>query len=210
MHGQASIWTTIETFNAALDLAIVILPTLILANIQAPLSKRLIAISMFACRILVVAIIIPEIVYIRQALQSTDVLYEWWKVVLLTQLIIATSITCSSMQYLKPFLDSIESGLIKADDGRRKAGSSRLGSKASPRYGSRFSQDPTAKTESQRTTVPMKRISMHRPLQGQGRSRRVSDAESDGSEAKIIQTRTFQVVSEPIDSIEQESIHHAL
>lgn len=164
---------------------------------------------MFACRVLVIAIIIPGVVYIRQAIESTDVLYEWWKVVLLTQLIVATSITCSSMQYLKPFLDSIESGLIRADDGRRTAGSSKYGSKASPRYGSRFSQEAPGKRESQHLAIPLKRISVHRHLAGQGRPRRISDAESDGSESKIIQTRTFEVVSEPIDSIEQESMNHA-
>ena len=209
-HEQAALWTSIETINAALDLAIVLLPTVILATIQPPLWKRLVAISMFACRILVIAIIIPEIIFIRQALQSTDVLYSWWKVVLLTQLIVATSITCSSMQYLKPFLDSIESGLIRADGGRRQGGTSRYGSKVSPKYGSHFSQEAAGKRDSQQITIPMKKPSMHRPLPGQGRVRRLSDAESDGSESKIIQTRTFEVVSEPIDSIEQESIHHAL
>lgn len=51
---------------------------------------------------------------------AIDPTLDTWPATICTQIIQCLSISCSCCLYLKPFLDSVESGLIRSDDMRRR------------------------------------------------------------------------------------------
>ena len=59
-------------------------------------------------------------VYINQALQSVDPLFESWRAAICAQILQAASILKASTTYLKPFVDSLESGFVQTGDLRRR------------------------------------------------------------------------------------------
>ncbi|QRD91319.1 integral membrane protein [Aspergillus flavus] len=70
--GEGAIMYPIMTINMLIDIALVVLPTIMLWNVQMPLPRRLKIISTFASRILVIVVDGFQLPYLEQYLHSTD------------------------------------------------------------------------------------------------------------------------------------------
>ena len=61
-----------------------------------------------------------QVVFYLQLGHSSDLSLDSWKLVICTQLMQSVSITTACIPQFRPFLDSLESGLIRSDDFRRR------------------------------------------------------------------------------------------
>ena len=68
----------------------------------------------------VVPAIACQIYFSNQSLNSTDPTFTMWQAVIATQIVQCLSIVTACVPYLKPFLDSLESGQLRADNLRRR------------------------------------------------------------------------------------------
>lgn len=58
--------------------------------------------------------------YLRQEFHSTDITFEIWPAVLSAEITQNISIVTACIAYLKPFLSSLQSGMIRTDDLKRR------------------------------------------------------------------------------------------
>ncbi|MCJ1246644.1 hypothetical protein MMC30_003853 [Trapelia coarctata] len=124
---QRAFWTYFGISNIATELLLIILPIFIIAPINASISRKLLIISCFSARIVVIACIVPEVIYRRQAYISEDFTFAVWPAVICSQWVTSMSIVTASVPYLQPFFKSLQSGMIRTDDTRRRDGTTILG-----------------------------------------------------------------------------------
>jgi hypothetical protein len=88
----------------------------------------------------VIAASIVQVFYIRKLVFDEKYLNNVWQVVLSTEIVQTTSIMTACIPFLKPFLMSLESGFLRADNVdratelRSQASSQKIISNASSRY----------------------------------------------------------------------------
>lgn len=68
----------------------------------------------------VIAAVICQIIYRNRIKSSGDLTFEIWPVILCTQIVQCLSILTTCLVYLRPFLDSLETGFIQVGDLRRR------------------------------------------------------------------------------------------
>ena len=68
----------------------------------------------------VIAAAIAQLLYLHRASGSEDFTYRVWPAVLCNQLVQNLGIITACIPYIKPFLESLESGMIRTDDLRRR------------------------------------------------------------------------------------------
>ena len=97
-----------------------------------------------------------QIVFYLRLKHSSDLSFDSWKLVICTQLMQSVSITTACIPQLRPFLDSLESGLIRSDDFRRRGmtwkygnGDSNVGSTPNKKYFVSSNIFTTTETEDQ-------------------------------------------------------------
>lgn len=71
-----------------------------------------------ACSVIVSTII--DITYLRQELSARDTTFDAWAAVLCADITQNISIITACVPYLKPFFTSLQSGMIRADDLKRR------------------------------------------------------------------------------------------
>ncbi|KAL8793917.1 MAG: hypothetical protein Q9195_003536 [Heterodermia aff. obscurata] len=198
-----------DILNIISDLGLVCLPVLIIWTLQISVAKKSTIVGCFVPRLSVVAVSIVHLKWLKIVSGGHDPTFDLWLPMLAVQVIQNLSIITACIPYLKPFLESLETGMLGSDDHRRH--------RLSPTY------DNTNETVTGLESVSLKhslaKIFRHSPktpktstpisLQiaagspqqsvtvwaGDGNNE-VSpwDAESQGSQAKIIrQTRTWTV-----------------
>jgi hypothetical protein len=103
-----------------------------------------------ADKLSVVPAVACQIYYSNKSLNSTDPTFAMWQAVVAMQIVQCLSIVTACVPYLKPFLDSLESGQMRADDLRRrgKTGVSGYGGSGSNRSGGTPKQNPADATPS--------------------------------------------------------------
>lgn len=77
-----------------------------------------------------------QLAYLHRASGSEDFTYRVWPAVLCNQLVQNLGIITACVPYIKPFLESLESGMIRTDDLRRRGVTAAYGYDSS-RSGSR-------------------------------------------------------------------------
>lgn len=132
-------WTYADIINILTDVALVILPCIILSNLQVKRIRKIIIISCFVARILwvhpclssgasldhlthsyrsVIAATIVQICFLQsKAASSQDLTFDLWTVVLVTEVVQSLSIIAACIPYLKPFMGALETGMIRANGG---------------------------------------------------------------------------------------------
>ena len=68
----------------------------------------------------VIASALAQLNYLKSAYDTADVTYSLWPVVLCNQIVQNIGIITACVPYTKPFLESLESGMIRTDDLRRR------------------------------------------------------------------------------------------
>ncbi|XBQ93925.1 hypothetical protein V6000_009380 [Aspergillus fumigatus] len=90
--GKGAVVYPIMVLNMALDAALVVLPIVMLWNVQMPLVQRLKVSSAFASRSLVIVVNIVQMTYLKQYLNSTD---STWTIVSVTACNQSVSFPCA-------------------------------------------------------------------------------------------------------------------
>ncbi|KAI0886766.1 uncharacterized protein GGS22DRAFT_199121 [Annulohypoxylon maeteangense] len=98
-----------------------LLPVTVVWKLQARFKRKLVVITCFTTRILTIAAVGWQIYESQQLPTYEDATYTYWSFVLAMVLAQNLGVMTASVPYLKPFLDSLESGLIRSDDIRRRA-----------------------------------------------------------------------------------------
>ncbi|MCJ1310489.1 Eukaryotic translation initiation factor 2A [Agyrium rufum] len=125
--------------NILTEVGLIVLPLFIVGRLQLNLKKKLVVLSVFLSRIVVIAALICQLLYQISALKAptstsedhnnnanantNDVTYPPWRAQLSAQFVQCLAIVTTCMVYLKPFMDSLESGFIRVDDLRRRGDS---------------------------------------------------------------------------------------
>ncbi|CAD6581439.1 MAG: hypothetical protein ASARMPREDX12_000463 [Alectoria sarmentosa] len=129
-------WNYFGVFNIVTEGTLVMLPIVIIWNVQMPLGRKLIIVWCFAVRMFVVGAIVCELVFRNRNARSEDQTFAAWPVVICSQFVHTLSIITACIPYLKPFFSSLETGMIRTDDLRR------LRSRSIGTYGYRKSTTP--------------------------------------------------------------------
>lgn len=113
-------WTYFEITNILTDAALILLPLVFTLRMQTSWAKKASIFSFFALRITVITASTTKLVFLNRTRNSQDPSFDSWPVTICTQIIECLSIVSTCVLYLKPFLDSLESGFIRSDDMRRR------------------------------------------------------------------------------------------
>ncbi|MCJ1356153.1 MAG: hypothetical protein MMC33_006147 [Icmadophila ericetorum] len=116
---RAAFWTYFEVVNILTDWMLILLPLGIIWRIQARRAPKFVIFGCFATRIIVIAATVTRVIYFNDAFHSADYTFAAWPAVLCSVVVQGFSIITACIPYLKPFLESLESGLIRSDDLRR-------------------------------------------------------------------------------------------
>ncbi|KAH7178943.1 hypothetical protein DER46DRAFT_622476 [Fusarium sp. MPI-SDFR-AT-0072] len=121
IHGQcfdrALFWTLFDVINILTDIAITGTLIDMFKSIQASRSKRTLVIGVFGCRVIINPAIICHIYYFRKATNLNNPTFDGWTSTVIVQVIQCLSILVTCVPFLKPFMDSLESGQMSAGDG---------------------------------------------------------------------------------------------
>ena len=161
-------------------------------NIVSSVTKRLSS---------VIGAIVGQIVFSNRAVSTNDQSFDLWPAVLCTQIVQALSITTACIMYLRPFLESLESGLIRSDDLRRSGMEGIYGYRASK--STKKGSNPISWGSENRAVIPSS-IPL-RPLQDVQNTTTVrtedsqwEDGQSENSQTRIIKcTTSWAVAREP-------------
>ena len=117
---------------------LVILPSVIVLRLQVARRRKAILLVFFMARLMylprpcilpktvtkpiasVIAAIIPQIIFLDRTSHTLDPIHSTWPVTICTQIIQCLGIVTACVVYLRPFLDSIQTGFIQVDDMRRR------------------------------------------------------------------------------------------
>jgi len=122
---RLAFYTFVEIASIALDACLILLPVMIAWQLQLNLKSKLVIIGCFASRILVIASIIVQLVILYEQNKTSDPFLSWSTIVS-TEVILNLGIASACVPYLKPFLQSINSGMIGSEDIRRRGGDSSI------------------------------------------------------------------------------------
>ncbi|KAI9695990.1 MAG: hypothetical protein M1820_008331 [Bogoriella megaspora] len=113
-----------DAISILIDLSLIVLPTVVIWHVRTSILKRLSVISFFATRVIVVIASICDIVFWDKFGRSSDPTLHGWPIIICTQTIQCLSIIAACVLFLKPFLETLESGFIRSDNLRRRGSSS--------------------------------------------------------------------------------------
>ncbi|TGO31523.1 hypothetical protein BHYA_0586g00020 [Botrytis hyacinthi] len=104
--------------NILTDFSLILMVVAIATHIQTSRLRRFAIMVIFGIRICVIAATGVQIYYLNKP--SKDLAFDPWPEAIITQIVLCLSILTACLPYLKPFLSSLESGMIRADDLRRR------------------------------------------------------------------------------------------
>ncbi|VUC36610.1 unnamed protein product [Clonostachys rosea] len=128
----ATAQTALASIMILTDAALVAIPTVVVVPLKVKWSKRLTVLAGFWARIFVIAATIVYIVFLQQLPRDGDYLLDVTKTLLCKETIQMTSILAATIPFLKPFLISLESGFLRADDENRRVDTTAYGSGDAP------------------------------------------------------------------------------
>ncbi|KAL8857575.1 MAG: hypothetical protein Q9178_005903 [Gyalolechia marmorata] len=195
-----SFWNAYGSLNLITEAALLALPLMIVWKIQTRLKKKGVIFLCFASRIVVLAAIIFQLVYQNRAAHTKDSTFKMWPVVLSAQTVQSLSIITACVPCLKPFLESLESGMLRSDDLRRRGlsgaygyGSHNLTSLSSSRSNGRKEKSALASNASVGKHYKLPN-NISTVVTGNRNEDAERDSDSQKSSARIIKyTRTFTV-----------------
>lgn len=204
---RVAFWTYFSITNILTDCALIAVMILIASRIQTSSSKKILVMGVFGSRIFVVPAVACQIYFSNKSLNSTDPTFAMWQAVVVAEIVQCLSIVTACVPYLKPFLDSLESGQLRADDLRRrgKTGVSGYGGSGSnPSSGNNAASkstpvDATASANSQQSNLH-ELVELPKPKRSSATVTSVNegttnwDGQSHSSQTVLIQqTRTWGV-----------------
>ncbi|EXK77167.1 hypothetical protein FOQG_18121 [Fusarium oxysporum f. sp. raphani 54005] len=138
----------VDVLNIITDLVITAILVEMFIGLKTSTAKKSLVIGVFGSRLLIVPPIICHMYYYKRAVDSKNPLFDMWQPTVLIQIIQCLSVMATCIPYLKPFLDSLESGQMIAGDLR---GTSSKGSNSRSRSGYATGQTHTTRTRGNTT-----------------------------------------------------------
>ncbi|KAH7189923.1 hypothetical protein DER44DRAFT_844905 [Fusarium oxysporum] len=118
IHGKcfnrALFWTVVDIVNIMTDIIVTGILIDMFKSLQTSRSKKFLVIGVFGCRTLITPAIICHIYYFRKATELNNPLFDMWAPTVIVQVIQCMSIMVTCVPFLKPFMDSLESGQMNA------------------------------------------------------------------------------------------------
>ncbi|GKZ31896.1 hypothetical protein AbraIFM66950_000834 [Aspergillus brasiliensis] len=102
-------WMVFGAFDILSEIALIIVPSLLIYRIQMAVPRKVVAITCFSTRLLVAIAIILELVYRQENKHAPDPLLAIWKAAVCVQLVQCLSIIVACAPHLKPFMDGLQS-----------------------------------------------------------------------------------------------------
>lgn len=160
---RSSFWTYFAVLNIITELHLILLPCLIISDLQVGVKKKLSVMSAFMLRVFVIGATISELYFRFQANKSSDQTFAEWPTWVSALFVQGSSIIFACVPFMKPFFNSLQSGFVRTDDVRR------VGSRQRP-------LDPV------RALVSLRPSDQSRQNHGQGsRSRQSNNARVTGA-----------------------------
>ncbi|KAL9014068.1 MAG: hypothetical protein Q9173_001277 [Seirophora scorigena] len=113
-------WYCFGVVQLLIDIALVILPWIIVRHVHMSAQRKHGIIGCFATRLLVIVAVVAQLVYFNSATKSNDMTFNLWAEVVCSQVVQSLSIITTCVPHLKSFFDRIESGMLRNDDLRRR------------------------------------------------------------------------------------------
>ncbi|KAF2230790.1 hypothetical protein EV356DRAFT_508079 [Viridothelium virens] len=120
---RISLFRYVGVVNILTDVALIILPTVIVAPLHMPLRKRISILLLFNARICAIAATIAQLIYIPR-LFSHNYTLEGFPFIVCTQIAQAASFVSACVPYMQPFMESLQSGLLWTDEVQQKTSAS--------------------------------------------------------------------------------------
>ncbi|KAI0886337.1 uncharacterized protein GGS22DRAFT_187576 [Annulohypoxylon maeteangense] len=108
-------WTYIGALNIATEVAIIVLYLLILWDLHISHSRKVFVLSIFLSRVLVIAAVIAQLVIFHDSYSDPDVTESSWLPIILDQVVICVSILTACLPFMKPFMESLQSGIVRVE-----------------------------------------------------------------------------------------------
>ncbi|KAJ6790134.1 hypothetical protein PWT90_05309 [Aphanocladium album] len=152
-------WTYFEILNIATDLATISAIVELIWNIQAQRAMKSLVGFIFGSRLIIIPAAVCHIVYWNKAataFKSTNDTFEFWPPVIIRQVVQCLSIATACIPYLKPFLDNLESGQMRAGDALLyiKSGSASSANKSSRNRGKKTGEISRSRISAPRSSNP--------------------------------------------------------
>ncbi|KAI1147697.1 hypothetical protein F4825DRAFT_436577 [Nemania diffusa] len=116
--------TYIAIVNILTDVALVAIPTIIIIPVHLTWGKRFTLLGGFWFRVGVIGATVAQLVYLQRLVLDTEYLSTVWQLLICEEVVYTTSIITTCIPFLKPFLLSLESGFLRADDENRRGDTS--------------------------------------------------------------------------------------
>lgn len=117
---RKALWNAVGAVNILTDIALILLPFAIVWRLQVSMKRKVVVGGCFAARTLVVVATVAQLFYFDHTSDSQDPTLDFWSTAVCTQVVQNLSIITACVPYLKPFFESLESGMIRSDDLRRR------------------------------------------------------------------------------------------
>ncbi|KAI0433180.1 hypothetical protein F5Y09DRAFT_352193 [Xylaria sp. FL1042] len=108
-------WAYVAILNIVTDILTVGLYVFIIGNLQIPRSKRVIILSIFLVRLLVIGVSIAQLTVYLEVFSYSDPTDTLWLPVILNQTTLVISTITACAPYLKPFMESLESNVNRVE-----------------------------------------------------------------------------------------------
>ncbi|KAL8808965.1 MAG: hypothetical protein Q9223_003746 [Gallowayella weberi] len=119
----SAFWYWFGITQLLLDVILVLLPWVIVRRVQISTHRKAVIVCCFGTRLTVVVAVIAQLAYFNNAMSSRDVSFYLWSEIVCTQIVQSLNTITACVPHLKPFFDSLESGMIRSDDLRWRRGS---------------------------------------------------------------------------------------
>ncbi|KAI0541756.1 hypothetical protein GGR58DRAFT_414454 [Xylaria digitata] len=121
LHGSRCInrrawWTYVAVVNIGTEFFIVALYFLIIGTLRMSLMRRSLVLLVFSTRILIIGIALAQLTVFLNAFPSLDLTKDLWLPSILNQAILSASVVTACGPYLRPFMESLESGVARVEN----------------------------------------------------------------------------------------------
>ncbi|RDL36097.1 Uncharacterized protein BP5553_06709 [Venustampulla echinocandica] len=209
---RKAFWNYTNSINIAIDLLLVLMPLAMVWKLQLAKKRKVMIVSCFGTRVATIAAVVCQMVATNKSINSPDASFDIWLIQIAMAIAQCLGIVTACVPYLKPFMDALESGMIRSDDlfrrgdmgGSRTNGYGYSRDRKSPLHSSNSKSVLKSSTSSHITPTTHELGPMKQPetinsitVGNQRGHQRDWEAGSDSSRTKIItQTRSWLVSSE--------------
>ncbi|KAI1186937.1 hypothetical protein F5B17DRAFT_453842 [Nemania serpens] len=121
IHGSQCInrrawWTYVTLINIATEFSIVGLYFLIIAKLRMSLARKSLVLAVFSTRLLIVGVALTQLAVFLRVFPTSDLTKDLWLPTVLNQATLSTSVVTACGPYLRPFMESLESGMARVEN----------------------------------------------------------------------------------------------